>query len=153
MPGPSRRRATIADVAALAGVSRAAVSQVFNDSGSIGAATAQRIRAAADALNWEPSRTAVALRTLRSRTIGLVFNRTESDRDVGPTGAALITGLESVLTPHNYGLLLYLVDGNTAGEPDFYRQLAATRQPSRNVSRKCGRTRRVHGVGSFSRAR
>ena len=31
--------------------------------------------------------------------------------------------------------------------------LAATRYPTRSVSRKCGTTRRVHAVGAFSRAR
>jgi DNA-binding LacI/PurR family transcriptional regulator len=64
------KRATIADVAALAGVSRGAVSQVFNGTGNISDQTSQRIREAARKLNWVPSSTAVALRNSFNRTVG-----------------------------------------------------------------------------------
>lgn len=83
-PPGTGRRPTIADVAALAGVSRAAVSKVFNNSGRISAPTAARIHEAADKLNWTPSTAAVALRRSRSRTVGLVLNRPGRSRSVPP---------------------------------------------------------------------
>jgi DNA-binding LacI/PurR family transcriptional regulator len=129
---PPRRRAsgrpTIADVAMLAGVSPGAVSKTFNGTGSISAATELRIREAARKLNWRPSATAVALRTARSQTVGLVLNRQTSTSALSPTSAELITGLESVLAEHDYGLLLHLFTRDQGEEAALYRRLADSRR-------------------------
>jgi DNA-binding LacI/PurR family transcriptional regulator len=58
--GP-RRRPTIDDVAARAGVSSAAVSFAMNGRPGVGAATRERILAAAAELGWRPSAHARAL--------------------------------------------------------------------------------------------
>lgn len=121
------RRPTIADVAALAGVSRAAVSKVFNNSGRISAPTAARIHEAALKLNWTPSTAAVALRRSRSRTVGLVLNRPGA-LEIGATSSLLISGLESVLAPAGYGLLLYLIDRTPEDEARAYRMMADERR-------------------------
>jgi DNA-binding LacI/PurR family transcriptional regulator len=121
-------RVTIADVAALAGVSRGAVSQVFNGTGSISGATAQRIRDAAAKLNWTPSATAVALRRSRSTTVGLVLADSTSEIEISGSSSALITGLESVLSSHGYGLLLYVFGHSIDEEGATYRKLAHARR-------------------------
>jgi len=121
------RRPTIADVAALAGVSRAAVSKVFNGTGRISAPTAARIHEAAKKLNWTPSTAAVALRRSRSRTVGLVLNRPGA-LEIGATSSLLISGLESVLAPAGYGLLLYLIDRTPEDEARAYRAMADERR-------------------------
>lgn len=121
-------RPTISDVATLAGVSPGAVSKTFNGTGSISAATEARIREAARKLNWRPSATAVALRTARSQTIGLVLNRQTSASALSPTSAELITGLESVLAEHDYGLLLHLFTREQGEEAALYRRLADSRR-------------------------
>lgn len=117
------RRATIADVAALAGVSRGAVSKVFNGTGRISEPTALRIRDAAQKLDWHPSPTAAALRRSRTLAVGLVLNRPR-EREIGATSALLMSGIESVLEPRSYGLLLHLVDPEGAEETRAYDQLA-----------------------------
>lgn len=126
--GRASGRPTISDVATLAGVSPGAVSKTFNGTGSISAATEQRIREAARKLNWRPSATAVALRTARAQTIGLVLNRQSSSSALSPTSAELITGIESVLSDHDYGLLLHLFTRDQGEEAALYRRLADSRR-------------------------
>jgi DNA-binding LacI/PurR family transcriptional regulator len=121
-------RPTITDVAALAGVSRAAVSKVFNGTGSISEPTAVRIREAARKLNWTPSVAAVNLRRSRAQAVGLVLNRGEEHLEVGVTTEALISGIESVLSQKEYGLLLYEFDYDSDSEASFYRRLADARR-------------------------
>lgn len=119
-----RKRITIQDVAAKAGVSRTAVSKVFNGTGNISKATSERIRAVAEELNWTPSSAAVSLRSAKTRAIGLVIYRGRDSDEISSISAALISGIETVLTPLDYGLLLYLRDRDQDGELDFYRRLA-----------------------------
>lgn len=121
-------RPTITDVAALAGVSRAAVSKVFNGTGSISEPTAVRIREAARKLNWTPSPAAVALRRSRAQTVGLVLNRGADQLELGVNTEALISGLEFVLSTKEYGLLLYEFDFDSDHEASFYRRLADARR-------------------------
>lgn len=124
---PRPRRATIADVAQLAGVSAGAVSKVFNGTGRISAPTAERIRAAALELNWSPSASAVALRRSKSRTVGLVLHRSSQGSSVSAPSSALIEGVESVLSPVGYGLLLYVADPKSDDSARIYRMLADTK--------------------------
>ena len=65
-------RVTAAEVAREAGVSQSAVSRVFTPGASASAATALKVRAAADALGYRPNALARSLITGRSRIIGLV---------------------------------------------------------------------------------
>src|SRR3954454_5418345 len=68
MTGSTRRRVTSADVARVAGVSRATVSYVLNDTPhqTISAGTRNRVLAAAARLGYAPSAAARTLRTGRS---------------------------------------------------------------------------------------
>ncbi|WP_415853244.1 LacI family DNA-binding transcriptional regulator [Sinomonas sp. G460-2] len=119
---------TIADVAALAGVSPAAVSKVFNSTGSISPATAARIREAAEKLNWTPSPAAVALRQSKTKAIGLVLNRPRATLDLDMTDSLLLSGIETVLAPREWGLLLYLFDRASQEQVEFYRRLVTARR-------------------------
>ena len=69
----SGRRVTIADVAARAGVSPGAVSFALNDRPGVGAATRQRILAAAGDLGFRPSHRARSLSRSTSFALGLVL--------------------------------------------------------------------------------
>jgi DNA-binding LacI/PurR family transcriptional regulator len=66
------KRVSMADVAALAGVSGQTVSRVVNDSPRVDPATRARVEAAMQRLDYRPHRAARALRTGRTQTIGLV---------------------------------------------------------------------------------
>jgi DNA-binding LacI/PurR family transcriptional regulator len=65
-------RISMADVAALAGVSGQTVSRVVNDSPRVDPATRAKVEAAMARLDYRPHRAARALRTGRTQTIGLV---------------------------------------------------------------------------------
>ncbi|GAA1305495.1 LacI family DNA-binding transcriptional regulator [Saccharothrix xinjiangensis] len=71
---PTGRRAgvTISQVAAAAGVSRATVSRVMNGRSTVAADLADRVRATASALGYEPNPHARSLALGRTTTVGLV---------------------------------------------------------------------------------
>ena len=89
--GGRARRPTAADVARLAGVSRATVSYVLNDTPHqvIPAHTRERVRAAAAELGYTPSVAARALITGRSDVVLLLL----PDWPIGPTVGALLESL------------------------------------------------------------
>jgi DNA-binding LacI/PurR family transcriptional regulator len=66
------KRVSMADVAALAGVSGQTVSRVVNASPRVDPATRRRVESAMERLGYRPHRAARALRTGRTQTIGLV---------------------------------------------------------------------------------
>ncbi|GAA2576700.1 LacI family DNA-binding transcriptional regulator [Winogradskya consettensis] len=66
------RRAGIADVAALAGVSPGTVSKALNGRGSLREETRARVRAAADELGFSPSTVARSLLSGRTFTVGII---------------------------------------------------------------------------------
>jgi DNA-binding LacI/PurR family transcriptional regulator len=119
---------TIADVAALAGVSVSAVSKVVNGRGGISAPTRQRVLDAAAKLQWSPSATAVALRGARTRAIGMVSARSADVLATDPHFSVLISGIERALAPADYGLLLHIVGEEPDAEERAYRRLARDRR-------------------------
>lgn len=96
------KRATIADVAALAQVDRALVSKVVNADPTlrIKESTRQRITDAVERLNYRPSRMARNLRLSRSSTIGLVVPEITN-----PVWASLTAAIESEADPADLTLL------------------------------------------------
>ncbi|MDT0319639.1 LacI family DNA-binding transcriptional regulator [Streptomyces millisiae] len=125
--GPAAKP-TIADVAALAGVSVSAVSKVVNGRSGISAPTRQRVLEAAGKLRWSPSVTAVALRGARTRAIGMVAGRSSDLLATDPHFSVLISGIERELAPADYGLLLHIVGEEPGAEERAYRRLAEERR-------------------------
>jgi DNA-binding LacI/PurR family transcriptional regulator len=80
-PQPGERRITIADVAARAGVSKSAVSFVFNGRRGLSQVTTDRIVRAARELGWRPNSRARALSARRPRSAGVVIRRDGSGAD------------------------------------------------------------------------
>nr|WP_300336701.1 LacI family DNA-binding transcriptional regulator [Actinomyces sp.] len=121
-----RNAVTIGDVANLAGVSKGTVSLAYSGKRPVADETKKRVFAAARHLKWQPSVPARALATSKTETIGLVLMR---DPNVLATDAffpRFITGCESVLSNHGYGLALHVVRDAEA-EEQAYRRLAAGR--------------------------
>lgn len=73
-----QKRATIVDVGRSAGVSTKTVSRVFNGEPHVSDSIRQRVRAAAEALNYHPNVMARALVQRRSNLIGLVYENPSS---------------------------------------------------------------------------
>ncbi|RMI37114.1 LacI family DNA-binding transcriptional regulator [Streptomyces triticirhizae] len=115
------------DVAALAGVSKSAVSKVFNNRDGISPATRERILNAAEKLGWSPSAHAMALRGERTRTVGLVIARGPDLLTADPFFAETVAGLEQELGPAGYGLRLHLIADDQT-ELAVYEQLVRERR-------------------------
>src|SRR6266536_302676 len=71
-PLATQRRSTIGDVAALAGVSIGTVSKALNGRGQLRASTRERVRAAAEQLNFRPNALAQGLLGGRTYTVGVL---------------------------------------------------------------------------------
>jgi DNA-binding LacI/PurR family transcriptional regulator len=107
------RRVTSADVARMAGVSRATVSYVLNETPqqTISAATRRRVRAAAEALGYAPSAAARTLRTGRSDVVLCLL----PDWPIGSEVGALLGSLSTALARH--GLTFVAHPGSREDRP------------------------------------
>ncbi len=103
------KRATIAAVAARAGVSPSAVSHVFNGRPNVSEATASRIRAAADELGWRPNYASRKVSGRGGSSLGLVIARTSDTFGRDPFLMRLIAGLTAPLAEIDWSLSLTLV--------------------------------------------
>lgn len=94
--------AGIADVAALAGVSKSTASRALSGAGSVSDATRQRVEAAATTLDYVPSTSAVSLATGRTQAIGVIMPI------VDPWFFSnVLEGIQSALLERSYDLTLY----------------------------------------------
>jgi DNA-binding LacI/PurR family transcriptional regulator len=113
MPEPGTRRVTSADVARVAGVSRATVSYVLNDTPrqTISADTRSRVLDAATALGYAPSAAARTLRTGRSDVVLCLL----PDWPIGPEVGAMLGNLSTELA--RTGLTFVVHPGNREDRP------------------------------------
>ncbi|HEU5486414.1 MAG TPA: LacI family DNA-binding transcriptional regulator, partial [Microlunatus sp.] len=102
--GYGRRRVTLDDVAARAGVSRALVSIVMRDAPGASPATRERVLAAARELDYRPDVRARSLGGQRSKLIGVMFGV-----GVGAFHFDLLEGLYNAAEEHDHNLILSAV--------------------------------------------
>lgn len=96
------KRATIEDVAKLAGVSRQTVSRAVNDKAEIDAETKRRVLDAARSLNYRPSRFARGLIRQDTTTLGLIIS------DIGnPFFPELASGVLRAAQARDWQVVLY----------------------------------------------
>src|SRR5437764_4056096 len=109
---------TLKDIAAALGVSVATVSNVFNGRPNVGCATRQKILRVAKQMEYRPHRAAQAMRTGRTRAIGLVLPDLTN-----PFFPELAQAVEN--TARSRGLLVCLVDSQSRpeGEADGFALL------------------------------
>lgn len=116
--------ATLESVATRAAVSRQTVSNVLNAPHLVRAATQQRVRAAIDELGYRPNRAAQALRTRRSKLIGM---RLEPIHD-GINGAVLdrfLHALTEQAQRAGYRIELFVADDDDDEISQFEQMLVA----------------------------
>ena len=113
MADSTTKRVTSADVARLAGVSRATVSYVLNDTPrqTISPGTRDRVRDAAAQLGYSPSAAARTLRTGRSDVVLCLL----PDWPIGPEVGSSLRHLSAALARH--GLTLVVHPGNREDRP------------------------------------
>src|SRR5215813_5592113 len=109
---------TVKDIAAAVGVSVATVSNVLNGRPNVGRATRQQVLHVAKQLAYRPNRAAQAMRTGRTRAIGLVLPDLTN-----PFFPELAQAVEN--TARSLGLLVCLIDsqGRVDGESDGFALL------------------------------
>lgn len=95
-------RATIDDVARLAGVSTATVSRVMNQTGPVAVKTVERVMAAVSELGYVPHSGARQMAGGRPNVVGLIFPGIAD-----PFLSAMLQGIEEELTEEGFELLLY----------------------------------------------
>jgi DNA-binding LacI/PurR family transcriptional regulator len=117
-----KRRVTIIDVAAEAGVSISSVSAALNGRPGVSAETRARIAEVADRVGWVPSVRGRSLSRQRAFTVGLVIQRPAYVIESDPFFAGFIGGAESVLVERGYALVLQ-VGESRAATLDRYRRL------------------------------
>jgi LacI family transcriptional regulator len=113
---------TIRDVALEAGVSVATVSRALNNNAKVDAGLAQRVRAAAAKLNYQPNAIARNLRQQRTSVWALIIS------DIGnPFFTAVARGVEDVAQENGYSVLLCNAD-ETPEKEDQYLRVAEQEQ-------------------------
>jgi LacI family transcriptional regulator len=142
-PSAPSRAATRADVARRAGVSTAVVSYVVNNGPRrVSPATADRVRAAVEALRYSPNLAARSLRTGSSQMLGLVVPDITN-----PFFAALADAVEAAAAERGFLVTL----GSSGAREDVERDLVAE-LTSRNVDGLLVATvLNPHGLGLLPR--
>lgn len=113
------KQATIRDVAKLAGVSLATASRVLNDSTyPVRAELRQKVKEAAESLAYVPNTMARSLRGEGRQDIGLVIPNVSNQFYL-----QTMLGINDVLTPNAYGLILCNTMRNLEQERAYLRQL------------------------------
>ncbi len=102
---PTRRRPTLHDVAARAGVSKSLVSLALRNSPKVSAASRVAILTAAEELGYRPNRTASSLVQQRTHTIGVHILDLHN-----PVFAEILDGVHEAARHHEYSTVL--VTGN-----------------------------------------
>lgn len=121
------RRVTIADIAARAGVTSAAVSLAVNGRPGVSDATRARIMGIAEELKWEPSPAARALAGAPVLTVGMVLARPAEVLGTEAFFGAFVAGLQEVLSRRDYSLQMKIVE-STEAEIDTFRRWSAQRR-------------------------
>ena len=104
-------RATINDVAGQAGVSKATVSAVLNDTGSVKGSTRDRVLAVMELLNYRPTQLSGRSGARKVKSLGMLIK--ESDN---PYYAEIVLGARSQATESGYTLLVASSEGEYEAE-------------------------------------
>lgn len=113
---------TLADVAALAGVSPTTVSRVLNNRGYLSQKTKDNVARAIEELNYHPNEVARSLLGNRTHVVGIIVP-TVANPFFGEVAAAL----ENALAQKGYRTLLCNSQGQAERERDYLRQLEGRR--------------------------
>ncbi len=120
LEGPAR--ATVADVAAAAGVSVATAARALGGYGSVKPATRERVQAAADSLGYRANTLARSMITGSTRTIGVVLSDIEN-----PFFSQALRGISDTAHQHGYEVVVVNTDERIETERDAVRVLLERR--------------------------
>ncbi len=112
------KKATIIEVARLAGVSTATAGRVLGSYGYASTAIQKKVRDAADTLAYRPNRLARGFKTGRTQTIGVVVGDIES-----PFYASILRGIADEVRGRGFGVLVTNSDENVDREREAVQLL------------------------------
>ena len=105
------KRPTIDDVARQAGVSKATVSAVLNNTGSVKPTTRDQVVAVMELLNYRPTQLAGRAGTRRARSIGLLIKEIDN-----PYYAEIVLGARTLANQSGYTLIVASSEGEFEAE-------------------------------------
>jgi LacI family transcriptional regulator len=114
------KRPTISDVAEEAGVSKATVSAVLNDKGTVNQSTRERVLEVIERLNYRPSSLARRTGADRAKSIGLLIKETHN-----PFYSDIITSARQRANTDGYTLLVASSEGEYEAERRIFELLRA----------------------------
>jgi len=114
----AKKRATMTDVARLAGVTQATVSYVINDSAHISEEVKAKVFQAIKELNYTPNFNARALKTNSSNIIGIILPDI-----VNQYYSRMVEYLEELLIQRNHHTMVYTTSYNPDYERDIIQRL------------------------------
>ena len=120
------KRPTMADIAARAGVTKAAVSFALNGQPGVSAETRERVLTIAQEIGFQPNSAAVALTAGRVGALGLVIDRPARLLGIEPFFMQLLSGIQADLTQHHVTLAFSMAE-DTTDEIALYEQWWAQR--------------------------
>lgn len=115
------KRPTIADIARLAGLTKAAVSFALNGQPGVSERTRTRVLEIARQIGWQPNSAARALSDGRAGAFGLVVDRPAAMLGVEPYFMQLISGIQTELSRQHVALLFTIAEDLDA-EIALYRR-------------------------------
>jgi DNA-binding LacI/PurR family transcriptional regulator len=116
------KRATLKEVATLAGVSTATVSNVLNETKNVSDEVKNKVFSAIQELNYQPNIVAKSLRVQESRIIGLLISDIAN-----PFFSIVVRGIEEELAKSDYSILLCNTDSSVEKEDKYLKVLIGKR--------------------------
>lgn len=117
----AKKRATIKDVAAEAGVSYQTVSRVINNQPGVTDKTRRRVQQAIETLNFRPSLAARSLPGQRLHVIGLIIPYEADFLIRDPHLLSQMSGIDAEANIHNYNVLLSTAGNSNSGVAAYER--------------------------------
>lgn len=118
----AKKQATIQDIAAALNITASTVSRALNDHPKISRATKELVWTCARKLNYNPNTIAASLRRGKANTVGLIVPRINRH-----FFSNVITGVESVLNPAGYNLIMCQSEEKLQKEMENIKTLVASR--------------------------
>ncbi|MFF0973338.1 UNVERIFIED_CONTAM: LacI family DNA-binding transcriptional regulator [Kocuria sp. CPCC 205295] len=112
----NRRRPTLKDVAAQAGLSVIVASNTFSRPDRVSESSRERIMRAAQDIGYRPNRAAQALRTGKSGLLGIVVSEHLGYAFRDPSAARFLTGVADVCAERGVGMALLPTGDRLSGE-------------------------------------
>jgi len=97
----TKKKITIKDIANVLGLSTSAISKALNDDSRISEKTKKAVRQVAENLNYQPNHLASALRSGKSRLVGVIIPRNNSN-----FFSSVLENIEEVLNEKGYNIII-----------------------------------------------